>query len=68
MHSYGRAVDFDAPRNGQYNKKPHFASLYNQVVRPFVDLGGVWGGDWNGNKDTLDERACDGMHFQFARL
>jgi hypothetical protein len=68
MHSYGCAVDFDAPRNGQYDRTPHFATLREQVVAPFLKIGGVWGGDWNGNGDSLDERACDGMHFQFARL
>lgn len=68
MHSYGCAVDFDAPRNGQYDRTPHFATLREQVVEPFLRLGGVWGGDWDGDRDTLDERSCDGMHFQFARL
>jgi hypothetical protein len=68
MHSWGCAVDMDAPRNGFHNRRPHFASLRKEVVDPFLKLGGVWGGDWNGNRDSLDERACDGMHFQFARL
>lgn len=68
MHAYGCAVDFDAPRNGQYDRTPHFATLREQVVKPFLALGGVWGGDWDGDGDSLDERACDGMHFQFARL
>lgn len=68
MHSYGCAVDFDAPRNGQYDRTPNFAHLRKEVVEPFLALGGVWGGDWNGNHDSLDERACDGMHFQFARM
>jgi len=68
MHSYGCAVDFDAPRNGFHNRRPHFAALRKEVVDPFLALGGVWGGDWDGDHDTLDERSCDGMHFQFARL
>jgi len=68
MHSYGCAVDFDAPRNGFHDRTPHFAILRKEVVEPFLALGGVWGGDWDGDKDTLDERSCDGMHFQFARL
>jgi len=68
MHSYGCAADFDAPRNGQYDRTPHFAALRQQVVEPFLALGGVWGGDWDGDKDSLDERSADGMHFQFARL
>lgn len=68
MHAYGCAVDFDAPRNGWRDRTPHFATLREQVVKPFLALGGVWGGDWDGDGDSLDERACDGMHFQFARL
>lgn len=68
MHSYGCAVDFDAPRNSQYDRTPNFAKYRKEIVEPFIKLGGVWGGDWNGNGDSLDERSCDGMHFQFARL
>lgn len=68
MHSYGAATDWDAPRNGWKNARPNFANYYEEIVAPFIKLGGVWGGDWNGNRNTIDERACDGMHFQFARL
>jgi hypothetical protein len=68
MHAYGAAIDFDPQRNGLGNRRPHFRNLREEVVQPFLRLGGVWGGDWNGNGDTLDERRCDGMHFQFARL
>lgn len=68
MHAYGAAIDFDAPRNALHDRTPHFAELREAVVDPFLKLGGLWGGDWNGDKDTLDERRCDGMHFQFARL
>lgn len=68
MHAYGCAVDFDAPRNGMGNKYPRLNQFRKEVIKPFLDLGGVWGGDWDGDGDTVDERACDGMHFQFARL
>lgn len=68
MHAYGCAMDFDAPRNGFHDVTPHFASLRQEVVEPFLKLGGVWGGDWNGNGTSADERRADGMHFQFARL
>jgi hypothetical protein len=68
MHAYGAALDFDAPRNGLPDRTPHFATLRKEVVAPFLKLGGLWGGDWDGDGDTLDERRCDGMHFQFARL
>jgi hypothetical protein len=68
MHAYGCAIDIDAPRNGFHCVTPHFATLRKQVVKPFLDLGGIWGGDWNGNGSSIDERRCDGMHFQFAHL
>ena len=61
MHSYGAAIDFDAPRNAFHDSTPHFELVKTQVVKPFTDLGGVWGGDWSG-------RSVDGMHFQFARV
>jgi hypothetical protein len=66
MHAYGCAIDFDAPRNQLGNRNPHFATLREEVVDPFIKLGGIWGGDWNGNSQTADEPRCDGMHFQFA--
>lgn len=68
MHAYGCALDFDAPRNGLHDQTPHFATLRQEVVEPFIKLGGVWGGDWNGNGSSADERRADGMHFQFARM
>jgi D-alanyl-D-alanine carboxypeptidase len=68
MHAYGCAVDFDAPRNGLRDRTPHFAELKEQVVKPFLIHGAVWGGDWNGNGSSMDEPRCDGMHFQWARL
>jgi hypothetical protein len=62
MHSFGCAWDFDAPRNGFKDHSPHFATeaIHDAVVKPFLELGGVWGGDWKTN--------TDGMHFQFARV
>lgn len=68
MHAYGCAMDLDAPRNGMFDKTPHFATVRAQVVDPFLKLGGVWGGDWDGDRDSADERRADGMHFQFARV
>ena len=68
MHAYGCAMDFDAPRNGLHDQTPHFANLRHEVVEPFLKLGGTWGGDWNGNGTSADERRTDGMHFQFARI
>ncbi len=68
MHAYGCAMDLDAPRNGFHDVTPHFASLRQEIIEPFLKLGGVWGGDWNGNGSSADERRADGMHFQFAHL
>jgi hypothetical protein len=68
MHAYGCAVDFDAPRNAMTDRTPHFAEVREAVVTPFLKLGGVWGGDWDGDGSSADERRADGMHFQFARM
>lgn len=68
MHAYGCALDFDAPHNALFDPTPRFATLREEVVEPFLKLGGVWGGDWNGNMQSSDERRPDGMHFQFARI
>lgn len=68
MHAYGCAIDFNAPFNALHDRTPRFASLRAEVVEPFIKLGGVWGGDWNGNGQTADERRADGMHFQWTRL
>jgi len=60
MHSYGAAIDLDAPRNGFHDQDPHFAHV-PQVVKAFKDEGWTWRGDWAG-------RSKDGMHFQAARV
>lgn len=67
MHAYGCAIDFDPARNGLGDKTPYLFK-FPSIRAIFAKYGAVWGGDWNGNGDTLDERRCDGMHFQFARL
>lgn len=61
MHSYGCALDFDAPRNPFRVTNPRFAipAIQENVVEPFKKLGGTWGGDWH---------PPDGMHFQFATV
>ena len=68
MHAYGCAFDFDAPHNALFDHKGRMANFRKQVISPFLDLGGTWGGDWNGNGSSADERRPDFMHFQFARM
>lgn len=67
MHAYGCAIDFDAANNGLGDRTPKLAK-HPKVIKAFLKAGAIWGGDWDGDGDTLDERRCDGMHFQFARL
>ena len=67
MHAYGCAIDLDPARNSLHDNTPHFTPD-SAVVRAFRAEGWVWGGDWNGNGSSADERRCDGMHFQAARL
>lgn len=63
MHSFGCAIDFDAPRNGLGNPRPHFASVPH-VLEAFRAEGWTWGGDWDGDGSMSDQRRHDGMHWQ----
>jgi len=53
--------------NSLSDNTPRFAQ-FPEVLDAWAKTGALWGGDWDGDKDTLDERRCDGMHWQFARL
>lgn len=66
MHSFGIAVDFDAANNGLGDQSPRFAR-FPEVLRCFAKHGFMWGGDWNGNGLSSDERRADGMHWQLTR-
>ena len=68
MHSYACAIDLDPARNSLGDITPRFANFRPQVIQPFLDEGWLWGGDWDGDGSSSDERRCDGMHFQAARL
>jgi hypothetical protein len=66
MHSFGCAIDLDPARNGWKNRNPNFGKI-PEVLRAFKKEGWRWGGDWNGNDSSADERSCDGMHWQATR-
>lgn len=66
MHSYGCAIDLDPVRNGLYDQTPRFAN-FPSVLSAFRAEGWKWGGDWNGNGSSADERKADGMHWQATR-
>lgn len=65
MHSYGAAIDLDPARNGWKDRSPRFGSI-PEVLAAFRAEGARWGGDWNGNGSSEDERYADGMHWQFT--
>lgn len=66
IHSYGAAIDLDPARNAMYDRTPRFAE-FPEVLKAFADEGWRWGGDWNGNGSSADERQADGMHWQATR-
>ncbi len=53
-HSYGAALDFDAPWN-RLGRRP---LMHPAIVSVFERNGWTWGGRW---------KRPDGMHFQFGR-
>jgi hypothetical protein len=59
MHSFGLAIDIDAPRNGLAEPASRtFFQSDSVVVRAFKSERWTWGGDWRGRRDA--------MHFQAA--
>lgn len=66
MHSYGCAIDLDPARNALRDTTPRFAE-FPQVLKAFADEGWRWGGDWNGNGSSAEERRADGMHWQATK-
>jgi hypothetical protein len=63
MHSFGCAIDLDPARNGLGDSTPHFANV-PAVREAFRREGWTWGGDWDGDGSTTDQRRHDGMHWQ----
>lgn len=63
MHSFGCALDLDPARNGLGDATPRFAE-FPEVIKAFRASGLCWGGDWNGNGSSADQRRHDGMHLQ----
>lgn len=66
IHSYGAAIDLDPSNNSLHDQTPRFAA-FPEVLRAFKDEGWLWGGDWNGDGSSTDERRPDGMHWQATR-
>lgn len=63
MHSFGCALDLDPARNGLGDATPRFAE-FPEVIRAFRASGLCWGGDWDGDGSSADQRRHDGMHLQ----
>ena len=63
MHSFGCALDLDPARNGLGDSTPRFAT-FPEVIKAFRASGLCWGGDWDGDGQTSDQRRHDGMHLQ----
>lgn len=60
MHSFGCAIDWDAPDNPQHQAKHLFTDASPLIVK-FKEEGWIWGGDWSPN-------SLDAMHVQAARV
>jgi len=58
MHSYGLAIDFDAPHN-RLGSKNHFFQKDNPLIKAFLDENWVSGIGWS---------RVDAMHVQAARV
>ena len=63
MHSFGCALDLDPARNGLGDATPRFAE-FPEVIKAFRASGLCWGGDWDGDGSSADQRRHDGMHLQ----
>lgn len=63
MHSFGCAIDLDPARNGLGDATPHFSKC-PVVLKAFAAERWTWGGDWDGDGSTADQRRHDGMHWQ----
>ena len=66
MHSYGCAIDLDAGNNMLGDATPRFAK-FPKVLKAFKDAGFTWGGDWDGDGSSEDQRRHDGMHWQLTQ-
>jgi hypothetical protein len=66
MHSFGCALDLDPARNGLGDATPRFKE-FPEVMKAFKASGLCWGGDWDGDGSSADQRRHDGMHLQATR-
>lgn len=67
---YSHAVDLAPLINGQipWNNKAKFKELANAMFEASKELNIKirWGGDWNQNGDSNDEKFYDGPHFELV--
>lgn len=59
MHSFGLAIDINAPANGL--AQPASRTLFKPdslVVKAFKQENWVWGGDWRGRRDAMHMQAA----------
>jgi hypothetical protein len=59
MHSFGLAIDFDAPHN-PLGSRHGFFTPDNPLIKAFEQEGWTWGGRWSHRPDS--------MHIQAARV
>lgn len=66
MHAFGCAIDLDPANNGLGDSTPRFAQ-FKPVLEAFRSEGWTWGGDWDGDGSSADQRRHDGMHWQASQ-
>jgi peptidoglycan L-alanyl-D-glutamate endopeptidase CwlK len=69
-HLSGKAVDLVAIVAGEAKWDMGLYEKINKAVQKASNELGipvVWGGDWNGNGSTLDERFIDGVHWELDK-
>lgn len=67
-HLTGHAVDL-VPYPLDWNNKQAFVAISKAMLQAAKELGIAirWGGDWNMNGSSADEKFYDGPHFELLR-